>query len=133
MYIVRGRAENSSSEQRSKTFTGVVWMDPVLPTTDGVTINDVFFTPGAHTHWHHHEKGQILQVTHGTGLVCSAGGEAEVLRPGDTVWVPPGEHHWHGANAECSMLHRALSFGTTTWLDPVSEEDWARAAGRTGT
>ena len=65
MKIVHGRADGAVTEARGATFTGTVWGDPVLPTTDGTTINSVTFTPGARTFWHHHERGQILVVTAG--------------------------------------------------------------------
>lgn len=122
MIIIRGRAQDGRSEQRSATFTGAVWADPVLPTTDGVTINNVFFGPGARTHWHHHEHGQILQVTAGAGFVCTQGEAPQPLRPGDTVWVPPGETHWHGAAPDSYLMHTAVSLGRTVWLDPVAED-----------
>lgn len=122
MRIVHGRARDGLSEQRSATFTGSVWADPVLPATDGVIVNDVFFSPGAHTHWHSHEHGQILQVTAGSGLVCTQGEAAQPLGAGDTVWVPAGEIHWHGAAPGSYLLHTAVSLGTTTWLEPVADD-----------
>ncbi len=54
MKVIQGRVAQGDSEQRTATFTGQVWGDPVMATTDGVTINDVFFAPGARTHWHTH-------------------------------------------------------------------------------
>ena len=42
-----------------------------------------------------HARGQTLHVTDGIGLVQSRGGEVVVMRPGDTVYTPPGEWHWH--------------------------------------
>ena len=115
-----GRAPDTvPSTNRSDTFTGTVWADPALPTQDGVTIANIFFAPGARTFWHHHELGQILHVVAGRGLVCSAGGAVEVLRPGDVVWVPPGERHWHGAAHDSYLVHLAISLGTTVWGDEV--------------
>lgn len=58
--------------------------------------NNVCFTPGARTFWHKHERGQILTVTMGTGLICSEGEQPQRLRVGDMVHVPAGEMHWHG-------------------------------------
>jgi len=130
MIIMPGRDLGQLSELRGPTFTGQVWADPVLPGTDGVTIATVMFTPGAHTFWHHHEHGQILQVTSGSGFVCTAGEEPRVLRPGDVVWVPPGERHWHGAAPGTFMSHLAISLGRTTWADEVSEADYSAATPR---
>jgi quercetin dioxygenase-like cupin family protein len=122
MQIVHGRPEGAASDQRGATFTGVVHADPVLPSTDGVTINNVFFTPGAHTYWHSHERGQILVVTAGAGWVCSRGSEPQSLKAGDVVWVPPGEQHWHGGRADSWLLHTAISLGVTNWLEEVPED-----------
>ena len=76
MKINRGREAGTQSERRSETFTGEVWADPVLPSTGNVMINSVFFAPGARTHWHRHEAGQILVVTSGQGRVYSRDGKA---------------------------------------------------------
>jgi quercetin dioxygenase-like cupin family protein len=124
--IVRGDSEVDST-QRSDTFTGEVWADPILAQTDGVTIATVFFAPGSRTFWHYHELGQILEVVAGRGWVCSEGGEPVVLRAGDTVWVPPGERHWHGASQGSFLTHTAISLGTTNWLDEVAQTDYAAA------
>jgi quercetin dioxygenase-like cupin family protein len=125
--IVHGRPDKGETEQRGATFDGTVWADPVLPTTDGVTINSIYFTPGARTHWHRHERGQILQVTTGSGWVCSEGEAPQRLQPGDVVWVPPGERHWHGASTGCALAHVAISLGTTQWDTPVSEDEYLAA------
>jgi quercetin dioxygenase-like cupin family protein len=125
--IVHARADGATAEARSATFTGTVWGDPVLATTDGTTINSVTFTPGARTFWHHHEGGQILHVTAGTGWVCTHGEAPQPLRAGDVVWVPPGEQHWHGAGPGSIMTHLAVSLGTTTWRREVSADEYGQA------
>ena len=128
MQIVRGRApETTPTQSRTETFTGTVWGDPVLPTTDGNTINSVTFTPGARTYWHHHTHGQILVVTAGRGWVCPHGEPPQVIRAGDVVWVPPGERHWHGGTTDTIMTHLAVSLGPTVWLDEVGEDEYRAA------
>jgi quercetin dioxygenase-like cupin family protein len=117
--VVRG-SSGFGSERRGATFTGEVWADPVVA-PEGATVATVFFTPGARTYWHHHERGQILQVLAGRGWVCSEGDEPVLLGAGDTVWVPPGERHWHGASAESFLTHTAISLGTTSWLAEVDQ------------
>jgi quercetin dioxygenase-like cupin family protein len=117
--IVRGRApESTPTQNRTETFTGTVWGDPVLPTTEG-----------ARTYWHHHTGGQILVVTAGLGWVCPHGEKPQVIRAGDVVWVPPGERHWHGGTVDTVLTHLAISIGRTTWLDEVSDEDYRAASG----
>lgn len=122
MHIVHGRPDAAVSDVRTQTFTGAVHADPVLPPTDGVAINQIFFPPAARTHWHAHESGQILLVTAGAGWVCSRGSAPEPLAAGDVVWVRPGEEHWHGAREDAFLLHTAISLGVTTWLEQVPEQ-----------
>lgn len=125
MIITPGRSSGLPSDRRGPTFTGEVLADPVLPKTDDVTINTVFFPPSARTFWHQHERGQILHVVAGSGLICAAGQRPRVLRPGDVVWVPPLERHWHGAGPETFMAHLAVSLGTTQWAEEVTEADYS--------
>jgi quercetin dioxygenase-like cupin family protein len=122
--IVRSRVDAAASTRTRDTIVGEVWSDPVLPGTDGVTINTVFFTPGARTNWHSHERGQVLQVTAGAGWVCAQGETPQPLAVGDVVWTPAGEVHWHGAGADSFLLHTSTSLGTTAWGDPVSDQDY---------
>ncbi|KGT92301.1 cupin [Erwinia typographi] len=129
MQIFHGRQQQVRSEQRGDTFTGEVWADPVMPTTKGVTINNVFFTPGARTWWHTHEQGQILQVVAGQGWICVAGEPPQMIRSGDSVWIPANERHWHGATTESYLLHTAISLGKTNWQEEVSAQDYAQPAG----
>jgi quercetin dioxygenase-like cupin family protein len=129
MKVFHGRAQGAVSEQRSATFSGVVWADSIMPTTDTVTIANVFFSPGARTFWHTHEQGQILQVTSGSGFVCVDGGEPQIIRTGDVVWIPANERHWHGAGRDSYMVHTATSLGRTMWEEEVAEEIYRNAVG----
>ena len=124
MKVIHGRAAGTESERRSATFTGDVWSDPVLAPTDGVTINNVFFAPGARTYWHTHEGGQILIVTSGQGKIRAESAEAHRIRPGDTVWISPGERHWHGAGESTCLAHVAISLGAHQWLEPVTDKEY---------
>jgi len=127
MIVVPGRPGGTPTELRGPTFTGDVWADPVLPSTDGVLINTVTFTPGAHTFWHEHEGGQILEIVSGSGWVCAEGEQPQSVRAGDTVWTPPGQRHWHGATADTVMSHTAISLGRTEWHSEVSDADYPPA------
>ena len=124
MKVFHGRTEGAASEARGPTFTGTVWADPVMPSTDGVTINNVFFSPGARTHWHSHAQGQVLQVSAGQGWICKAGEAPQPIRAGDVVWIGPNERHWHGAASGSYMVHLATSIGSTNWSDPVQASDY---------
>jgi quercetin dioxygenase-like cupin family protein len=122
--IVPGHPEGQPSELRGATFTGPVWADPVLPSTDGTAINNVFFPPGARTFWHRHEHGQVLHVLAGSGLIGTDGERPRSLRAGDVVWAPPGERHWHGATPGSFLTHLAVSLGPTAWAEEVTEAEY---------
>jgi quercetin dioxygenase-like cupin family protein len=104
-----------------------VWADPVLSPEAGVSVNNVFFEPGARTHWHTHEVTQVLHVVAGEGWVQVRGGPGGPITTGDTVHIPAGEEHWHGAGSASYVLHLAVTVGETEWLDEVSDGDYERA------
>lgn len=127
MRIARARQAGAPSEERGATFDGRVWADPVLPAQDGIVVTNVFFEPGARTHWHSHEVAQVLYVLAGEGRVQTRAGEGAPLTPGDTVHISAGEEHWHGATPTTYVLHLAVSVGETDWLEPVSDDDYSRS------
>jgi quercetin dioxygenase-like cupin family protein len=124
MKVFHARTEGAISEQRGATFTGTVWADPVMPATDNVGINHVFFTPGARTYWHTHELGQVLVVSAGQGWICQEGSEPQPIRTGDVVWIGPNERHWHGAADNSFMSHLAISLGKANWQEEVAARDY---------
>jgi quercetin dioxygenase-like cupin family protein len=128
MRIIRGRDAGTPSENRTETFTGTVWGDPVLAGDGDVAVNSVFFAPGARTYWHRHERGQVLHVTSGEGRVYSRDGNGGTIRAGDTVYIPAGEEHWHGAGGTTYLVHLAVSLGKTEWLTPVTDEEYGTHA-----
>jgi quercetin dioxygenase-like cupin family protein len=131
MHVSHGRIPGKPSEQRTATFTGTVYLDPMLDAGEVVT-NAVIFTPGARTYWHSHPGGQLLIVTAGRGMVAIRR-EVHVVGGGDIVWTEPGEQHWHGACPDSLMTHMAVSHGTTEWGPEVAESDYTRAAATTET
>src|SRR6476469_2491210 len=112
-------------------FTGTVWQDPIVaaPAPARIVCNRVSFEPGARTNWHSHPLGQTLYVVAGVGRVQTQGGPRREIRPGDVVWIPPGEKHWHGATATTAMTHIAikeqLDGKTTEWMEKVSAEQYS--------
>jgi quercetin dioxygenase-like cupin family protein len=90
----------------------------------------VTFEPGARTAWHTHPLGQTLIVTAGAGLAQRWGGPIEQIRPGDVVWFPPGEKHWHGAAKATAMTHIAiqerLDGKAVEWMEKVSDDQYGQ-------
>jgi quercetin dioxygenase-like cupin family protein len=72
--------------------------------------------------------GQTLIVTAGCGWAQKWGGAREEIRPGDVVWFPAGEKHWHGATATTGMTHIAvqekLDGKVVEWMEKVSDEEY---------
>jgi quercetin dioxygenase-like cupin family protein len=79
---------------------------------------------GARATWHSHPCGQILVVISGLGQVQAEGGDVVLLGPGDSIWAPPGERHWHGA-----MLGHDFTYASIQLIDPTtgSHVDWSSA------
>jgi len=127
-------ASRPSKQAPAANFGGTVWHEEVFApeAPSRLRASRVTFTPGGRTNWHTHAVGQILYVLSGVGRFQMEGGPVEVLLPGDTVVIPPGAKHWHGAAPDHMMAHLALSESddqgrATTWLEPVSEADYTRA------
>jgi quercetin dioxygenase-like cupin family protein len=130
---IRRSGTQASAKGPSDYFTGTVRIDPLFDApgparTLGVSVT---FEPGARTAWHTHPLGQTLIVTSGCGLVQCWGGPARKLRPGDVLWCPPGEKHWHGATATTAMTHIAivekLDGKTVDWMEKVTDEEYQAA------
>lgn len=114
-------------------FVGNVWQDPIVDTPDPARARAVrvTFEAGARTNWHTHPLGQTLFVTDGVGRVQKLGEPVHTLRPGDTVYIRPGEKHWHGAAPNTSMVHIAIhehiDGNHVDWMEPVSDADYTAA------
>lgn len=121
----------------AEQFTGSVRMDPLLQTQPPARAQglQVTFEPGARSNWHAHPLGQTLVVLSGVGRVQTWGGSVEEIRPGDVVWVPAGEKHWHGAADSTSLVHiaiqEALDGKSIEWLEPVTDEQYRAGSRRT--
>ena len=115
-------------------FTGTVRIDPLFsaPAPARVAGAAVTFEPGARTAWHTHPLGQTLIGTAGFGLAQRDGGPIEAIRPGDVVWFPPNEKHWHGASPTTAMTHiaiqEALDGKVVDWMEQVTDDQYG--AGR---
>jgi quercetin dioxygenase-like cupin family protein len=111
-------------------FTCAVRVDPLFQANEparalGVTVT---FEPGARTAWHDHPLGQTLIVTAGSGLIQLWGEPVQEIKPGDAVWIAPGEKHWHGAAPATAMTHIAiqeqLDGKTADFMEHVSDAQY---------
>jgi quercetin dioxygenase-like cupin family protein len=128
MEIKRSGSE-PSGKGPADWFTGTVRIDPLFgpdPARVGGAL--VTFEPGARTAWHTHPLGQTLVITSGCGWVQREGGPIEAVTPGDVVWFPPEEKHWHGATATTAMSHIAiqekLNGKVVNWLEHVADSQY---------
>lgn len=119
-----------STRGPAEYFTGTVRIDAPFAGEEPARIGGatVTFEPGARTAWHTHPLGQTLIVTAGVGWVQRNGGPVETIRPGDMVWIAPGEKHWHGATATTAMTHIAIaesqSGSPVAWMEQVTDEQY---------
>jgi len=128
VHIVSVKASRVGSNEM---FTGQVYIDEITDRNvpSRIRVNAVRFTPGARTAWHSHAAGQTLHVTEGVGRTQARGGEVITIRPGDTIYTPPGEWHWHGAAPDNFMTHLAIweapgHGAESEWGDLVTHEEY---------
>jgi quercetin dioxygenase-like cupin family protein len=119
-----------SSKGPDEYFTGNVRIDPLFEAPDPARLRcaNVTFEPGARSAWHRHPLGQTLIITSGCGWVQSEGQAKVEIRPGDVVWCPPNEKHWHGATPTTAMTHvaiqEALDGKVVEWMEKVSDDQY---------
>ena len=127
---IKRSGSQPSTKGSTEYFTGAVRIDPLFQANDPARAvgASVTFEPGSRTAWHSHPLGQFLIVIAGCGLAQRWDGATEEIRPGDVVWFPPGEKHWHGATSSTAMTHIAiqeqLDGKTVDWMEKVSEEHY---------
>lgn len=130
--VVTRAGSQPSTKGSAQFFTGSVRVDPLSPAhpPSRVSVGVVTFEPGARSAWHTHPLGQTLVVTSGVGRVQRWGMPAEEIRPGDVVWIPPGQKHWHGAAPTTGMSHLAIQEAVdgrnVDWLEQVSDDQYGR-------
>jgi quercetin dioxygenase-like cupin family protein len=128
--MIKRSGSQSSETAPAENFTGSVQIDLRFQAKEPGRVGGAFvtFEPGARTAWHTHPLGQTLIVTSGYGWVQSEGGRKEEIRPGDSVWIPAGEKHWHGATATTAMTHiaiaEALDGKAADWMEKVSDDQY---------
>jgi quercetin dioxygenase-like cupin family protein len=118
--------KSSTIKGPADTFTGDVWVDSItrgLPPSQ-LNVATVRFAPGARSAWHSHDGGQTLYVTEGHGRVQVRGQNTVELTPGDVVFAPDGEEHWHGAAPDHFMTHLSITEGAPHWGTHVTDDEY---------
>ncbi len=135
MAVVRASAR-ATKQAPAANFTGTVYSDEIVvgTTPSRMRASVVSFTPGARTAWHTHPVGQTLYCLSGVGRICFKGEKPQALNPGDTVMIPPGVVHWHGAAPDRLFAHLAMSENSdtgagTSWGEHVSDADYSAPVG----
>jgi quercetin dioxygenase-like cupin family protein len=124
---IKRSGSQPSRKGPAENLAGAVRVDPLHRADEPARMlcASVTFEPGARTAWHAHALGQTLIVTAGCGLAQCWGGPVEQIRPGDVIWFPPGEKHWHGATSTTAMTHIAiveqLEGKSTDWMEKVRD------------
>jgi quercetin dioxygenase-like cupin family protein len=127
---IKRSGSQPSAKGPADWFTGTVRIDPLFQANAPARVvgASVTFEPGSRTAWHTHPLGQTLIVTAGCGFAQRWGGPIEQIRPGDVIWFPPGEKHWHGATPTTAVTHIAiqeqLDGKTVDWMEKVSDEQY---------
>jgi quercetin dioxygenase-like cupin family protein len=130
---IRRAGTQQSTKGPDDWFTGNVKIEALFEAPEPARVRGatVTFEPGARTAWHTHPLGQTLIVTSGLGWAQRWGGPIEEIRPGDVVWIPPSEKHWHGATPTTAMTHiaiqEALNGKVVDWMEKVTDQEYKRS------
>lgn len=99
-------AQVAEESQANPLFTGPVTMQNVVGTdlSKHFMVRQVNFSRGVRNKFHSHTIEQVLIVTEGKGIVATDKEKIEV-KPGDIIFIPAGEKHWHGAADGATFSH----------------------------
>ncbi|WP_433424847.1 cupin domain-containing protein [Microtetraspora malaysiensis] len=133
MKFVGERQLRATKAPPEKFTGGNVWETSALEELrpDGLRALRFSYEPGARSCWHVHDGEQALYILSGRGVVTRWGEtEGREVGPGDWVHVEPGEKHWHGAMADTTFEHLAVTAtGATHWYEPVSDQEYRAGHG----
>lgn len=124
-----------SMKNPPEQFAGDAWVDLIAAPHDGeqrAMVVQVRFAPGTRTAWHSHARGQYCHVTDGVALFGDRAGNVIEVYPGQTIYTPPGQEHWHAAPPDTFMSHIALLEAgedpatTTVWGEHITDDQYGR-------
>jgi quercetin dioxygenase-like cupin family protein len=93
----------------------------------GVEVNGLYFEAGARSRPHRHNMDQVLYFLQGPGIVAVDGGEDQLVAAEETVMLPAGVWHMHGAPAGNAAAHLSImpAGHDNDFVSPVPE-GWQR-------
>jgi 4-carboxymuconolactone decarboxylase len=99
-------AQAAKEPQASPMFTGPVTVQAIvgIELSKKFRIMQVNFGRGVRNKFHSHTIEQVLVVTEGKGIVATDK-EQIAVGPGDVIFIPAGEKHWHGAAKDATFSH----------------------------
>lgn len=127
----------ATAKNPPEQFAGDVWVDMIAVPHEPdqrMSVALVKFAPGARTAWHSHARGQYLRVTQGVARFGGRDGTIIDVHPGQTLYTPPGQDHWHAAAGDSFMEHIAMfeaaddPTASTTWKEHVTDDQYRGAA-----
>ena len=111
----------------SANFTGKAFrMD-----SKGYGLSRRGFEAAARSNWHTHEGGQLLFVEEGRMRVQIEGQKVKEVGKGESIFLPGGVAHWHGAIPAQPATQLSVTFGPgIKWMEHVTDDQYAGKAKR---
>ena len=109
---------------RAQSQSNFVGGDPTRSATSNVRTSELRFEAGSRSNWHSHGNFQVIMAEEGRGRTQKRGEALQEMLPGVAHFAPRGVVHWHGAAPDSYLLQLTISSGETSWLGPVSDEDY---------
>ncbi len=109
---------------RAQSQSNFVGGDPARSATSNVRTSELRFEAGSRSNWHSHGNFQVIMAEDGRGRTRIQGEQLQEMLPGVPFFVPRGVVHWHGAAPDSHLVQLTISSGETSWLGPVSDEDY---------
>jgi quercetin dioxygenase-like cupin family protein len=107
------------------TFDANNFVGTVTPhTTTDIRTNRYTFSPGARTNWHSHGEGQVLFAEKGRMRTAEQGKPVQEFPQGTTLHINKAIVHWHGAMPGEPLTQVSVSFGPTTWMAKVTDQEY---------